>query len=191
MPQNPKGCTLLGLAALVLALPSHTFAVIERPLKLAAMIESSDQILFAKVTTWQSDRPAAVLTVEKSLKGGKAFERLPVRLKGEKETETKQLLARLAADVPIVIFVTETKGQYVGLAFTNGTWLQLIGKPAEGRVVWQFTHFEPYLRRTYQGTTAELTQLLPDLIAGKAKAPPLDPKVKPGIGPPLAEATGQ
>jgi hypothetical protein len=176
-------------AAFSLLLPA--FAVIERPLKLAAMIESSDQILLAKVTTWQPDKPAAVLTVGKSLKGEKALDRLAVRLNGEKETETKQLLARLAADLPVVLFVTEDKGQFVGLAFTNGTWFQVIGKQADGRTVWQFTHIEPYLRRTYSGKTAELMQLLPDIIAGKAKAPPLDPKAKPGIGPPLEEAIGK
>jgi hypothetical protein len=153
------------------------------------MIESSDQILLAKVTTWQPEKPVAVLTVEKSLKGEQAFERLAVRLDGEKEVETRQLLARLGADVPVALFITESKGQYVGLAFTNGTWFQLIGKQANGRIVWQFTHLEPYLRRTYQGTTVELLRLLPEVIAGKVNAPPLDPKAKPGIGPPLEEAT--
>lgn len=191
MPRNPQVCMLFGLAAMALAWPTCTFAVIERPLKLATMIESSDQILLAKVTNWQPDKPVAVLTVEKSLKGETAFDRLAVRLDGEKQAETRQLLARLAADVPVAIFVTESKGQFVGLAYTNGTWFQLIGKPADGRVVWQFTHIEPYLRRTYRGTTAELLQLLPDVVAGKVKAPPLDPRVKPGIGPPLAEAVGQ
>jgi hypothetical protein len=166
-------------------------AVIERPLKLATMIESSDQILLAKVTTWQPDKPGAVLTVERSLKGERAFERLAVRLNGEKEAETGQLLARLGVDVPLALFVTESEGKYVGLAYTNGTWFQLVGKQADGRTVWQFTHVEPYLRRTYQGTTAELMQLLPEVIAGKVKAPPLDPKAKPGIGPPLEEATGK
>lgn len=177
--------------SLAMALASCALAVIERPLKLADVIATSDQVLLAKVTTWQPEKPAAVLTVEKNLKGEKAFDRLAVRLNGEKEAETKQLLARLGADAPVALFITESKGQYVGVAFTNGTWFQLVGKQADGRIVWQFTHVEPYLRRTYRGTTAELMQLLPEVIAGKVKAPPLDPKAKPGLGPTLEEATGK
>lgn len=47
-----------------------------------------------------------------------------------------------------------------------------------------FHHFEPYLRRTFKGTTAEMRQVIIDGLSGK-KAPPYDPKEKGGFGPEL------
>src|SRR5205085_2105152 len=44
---------------------------------------------------------------------------------------------------------------------------------------WSFDHLEPYLQRTYKGTTADLL----DIVSGKKKAPKPDAKGKPGIGP--------
>lgn len=41
---------------------------------------------------------------------------------------------------------------------------------------------QPYLRRTFKGTTAELMQTIRDGLAGK-KVPDVDPKEKPGLGP--------
>ena len=46
-----------------------------------------------------------------------------------------------------------------------------------------FTHLEPYLRRTYKGTTAEMKQVVVDALAGKAEPPDPNQKEKPGIGP--------
>ena len=50
----------------------------------------------------------------------------------------RYVLVTETEDAPLVIFVTESKEQSIGLAFTNGTWFQLIGRKAEGRMVWQF-----------------------------------------------------
>ena len=46
-----------------------------------------------------------------------------------------------------------------------------------------FTHVEPYLRRTFKGTTAEMKQVVVDALSGKAEPPDPNLKEKPGIGP--------
>src|SRR5262249_21823045 len=84
--------------------------------------------------------------------------------------------------LPLVLFLQQRDNDYTGFAYTNGTWFQLVGSADGGKVQWGFTHLEPYLRRTYKGTTAELRQVVVDGLAGKRKPPPVNPKEKPGRG---------
>src|SRR5262249_49322641 len=65
----------------------------------------------------------------------------------------------------------------------NGTWMQLTGVKDGDTVRWSFTHLEPYLRRTYKGTTAEMKQTVQDALAGKKEPPAPDEKEMPGFGP--------
>src|SRR5262249_38453594 len=96
---------------------------------------------------------------------------------------TPQMLRRLAKDLPVVLFVARgQKGDYIAFGYTNGTWFQLLGHKDGEAVRWAFTHAEPYLRRTFKGTTAELRRGLEGAQKGK-KPPAPDPKAEPGLGP--------
>ncbi|HJT78433.1 MAG TPA: PQQ-binding-like beta-propeller repeat protein, partial [Gemmataceae bacterium] len=144
-------------------------------------------IFTAKVDKLDPERPGAVLTVDQDLKGKAAFRRLAVNLEGDsgaqREGESAKLLKRLKVGLPLVVFVSRRGKVYHALAYTNGTWCQLKGEADGDRVRWAFLHFEPYLRRTYSGSTADLRRVVLDGLSGKAAPPDLDPKVEPGIGP--------
>jgi hypothetical protein len=72
----------------------------------------------------------------------------------------------------------------MALAYTNGTWMQLVGdRTGDDTVVWSLTHGEPYLRRTSKGTTSELRATLIDVLTGKKRAPAIDKMAEPGFGP--------
>src|SRR5205823_5891266 len=132
---------------------------------------------------------------DEPLKGKVPFPRLVVGLKGDaeaaKEKETPQLLKRLAVGLPLVVFLQQRDKNYTGFAYTNGTWFQLVGTDDGAKVHWGFTHLEPYLRRTYKGTTAELRQVIVDGLSGKKKPPAVNPKEKPGLGPEVATKQGR
>jgi hypothetical protein len=179
--------SLLALVVVGLATHREAFAVIQVLLPLKSVLDDSQSIMVAKVERLDADKPTMVLTVSESLKGGTPFPRLPVNLTGDKERHTPRLLKRIAVGTPIVLFVKkESEGKYMALGFTDGTWLQLLGQTDGGQTRWAFTHCETYLRRTYKGTTSELKTLVTDVLAGKRKAPPPDPKERPGFGPELA-----
>src|SRR5207245_3536639 len=102
----------------------------------------------------------------------------------QKAKHTPQLLKRLAADLPVVVFVNQRGKRYEAFVFSNGTWFQAIGHiDKEDKIRWAFTHCEPYLRRTFKGTTAELRQTVIDGLSGKKAPPEPDPKEPPGLGP--------
>src|SRR5205814_2030726 len=68
--------------------------------------------------------------------------------------------------------------------FTNGSWFQMLGRQVDAeRREWSLVSGEPYLRRTFKGTTAELKTIIVDALANKKKPPEPDEKEKPGFGP--------
>lgn len=180
------------LALLLVAAP--VLAVITALTPLAGMLEDPAiaYILVAAVEKLDTDRPAMALTVGENLKGKAPFGKLVVHLKGDTEADKAkqmpQLLKRLAPKLPLVLFVSPRDKDYTALAYTNGTWFQLTGTDDAGATRWAFTHCEPYLRRTYKGTTTEMRQVIVDALAGKKKPPEVNPKEKPGLGPEIEPA---
>jgi hypothetical protein len=183
----------VSLAVLVVAATAE--AVIKAPLPLKQILKESQYIVLAKVDQLYPDKPAMSLKIEEDLKGKAPFRTLPIFLKGGKEAEklnhTPQLLKRLAPELPVVLFVhydAKTE-RYISFAYTNGTWFQLVGqKTGADSLILSLTSGEPYLRRTFKGTTEEMKQTVADALKGKKKAPEYNAKEEPGFGP---EVTAQ
>lgn len=178
----------VGLVALIIALllTHQAVAFIQKLFPLQEFIDDSDFLFTAKVERVDPDKPSAVLVLGEHLKGKAPFTRIPINLTGDKQKHTPQLLKRIAPDLPLVIGVKKQEdGKFMMLAFTNGTWFQVLGQTDGDQTRWAFTHCEIYLRRTFKGTTAELQQTVTGVLAGKAKAPAPNPKEPPGFGPPI------
>jgi hypothetical protein len=182
-----RACVLAGMMLLI-TVPS-AFGLITATLPLSKFLDDAKFICTVKVETIDTEKLGAVLVVEDDLKGKLPVRRLLLNLKGDSEAKkydhTKQLLKRLAPRMTIVLFVGEDKGQYSAFAYSNGTWFHMIATKAADvpKTVFAFTHCEPYLRKTFKGTTEELKAVLSDVVAGIAKAPDADPKEPPGLGP--------
>ena len=177
---------LLGLFA---AVPAYAVIMVLIPLN--DVVEKEQFIFIARVAEILPDKPALVLVPDEHLKGKAPFERMPINLTGDaeakKEKHTDILLDRVDKDLPIVIIASKRGNKYIAFGFTNGTWFQMDGrieKQDDKEVVrWSFLHCEPYLRRTFKGTTEELKQIVADAVA-KKKAPPAPEKEEPpGFGP--------
>jgi outer membrane protein assembly factor BamB len=186
------GGLVLGVGLL---LTGRAEAVITRIFPLREVFKD-EHIFMAKVEKLDPDRPAMLLKVVEDLKGKTPFDKMPVNLtgdkEGQKEKHTAQLLKRLAADVPLIFFTSPRGTRYTTFGYTNGTWFQLIGhadKDDPSAVRWGFMHCEPYLRRTFKGTTAELRQVVVDGLKGVKEPPEPDATEKPGLGPELKSAT--
>ena len=180
------GGIVLGIGLIVAVQPAH--GKMTRAVTLKSLVTDNQFILTVKVQTLDPARPGMVLVVDEDLKEKTPFRRLPVNLTGDiearKENQTPQLLKRLAPDLPLVLFVNPRGNSYIVFAYTNGTWFQMHAqKTGDDNPVWGFTHCEPYLRRTFKGTTAELKQIIADSLAGKKEPPDHNPKEEPGLGP--------
>lgn len=185
------GGMILG-SALLLFVSQSAWAVIIALYPLKSVLADEKLVFIARVESIDPDKPAMVLQVVDTIRDKVPFKRMPVNLKGDqeaaKEKQTAALLKRLTKDLTLIVFAHMRSNRYYAMAYTNGTWFQMIGYIGDEptKVTWAFLHCEPYLRRTFKGTTAELKQIIIDSLAGKKEPPEVDEKEKPGLGPEVA-----
>jgi outer membrane protein assembly factor BamB len=179
--------------AVVLLLSLDAEAVITRLTPLREVLNSEQLIFTVKVEKIDAEKPAVMLRLENTLKGQVPFQKLPVNLTGDSEGQRDQhsakLLKRLAKDLDLVMFASKRGKRYTAFGYTNGTWFQMIAQAEEdpAKVRWGLTHCEPYLRRTFKGTTETLKQVVQDGLANKKKPPEPDANEPPGLGPEIKE----
>ncbi len=179
------GAGIVGVAMLLVAGPGR--AAITQLLPLQVLLDNTKYIFTVRVESVDAGKPAIVLVADEQLKGKAPFEKMAVLFKGDSDAKKKQhvpqLLKRVAPKLPLVLFVLEREKQYTAFAYTNGTWFQMVGVEADGSVRWSLTHGEPYLRKTFKGSTAEMRRIIAESLSGKSKPPDLNTKEKPGFGP--------
>jgi hypothetical protein len=168
----------LALIVALLALSSRPAgAVITRVYPLKSVLSEADTIAVARVETWSGWRRFA-LGRTAVLKGKPAWRRVQVRLSGSDNREHRpSVRERLAKGRSLVLF---TKTGRFTLGYVDGMWFR-VTLPATRRArTWQFVHPEPYLRRTFHGTSAELQTIVTAALNGTADPPPPDPRAAPG-----------
>jgi outer membrane protein assembly factor BamB len=184
-----RRCLLVGLVFLGFLPAVH--GVITASLPLSRMLADAKFVVTVKVDSIDADKPAMVLITDEDLKGKLPVRKLLVNLagdaEGKKADDTKKLLKRIAPKTTLVLFLSERGKEYSALGYCNGTWFQMLATKAADveKTVFAFTHCEPYLRRTFKGTTEEMKKVVDDAIAGKAKPPDVNDKEPPGLGPEL------
>jgi outer membrane protein assembly factor BamB len=184
MPRPFTWTAGLGLILLLFPLPAQAVITLLTPLR--AVLQDEQLIFHARIVDLSASLPGMRLTIDRNLKGKPPIDTLSVSLAGDNQgqKERDQLLKRLAMDLPLVVFASQSGKGYVAFGYSNGTWFQMIGQGNQ----WRFTHCEPYLRRTFKGTTAEICQAVVDGLAGTKAPPDPDPKVQPGLGPEVRTA---
>lgn len=178
-------CGLLVLFSL-LALPA--FALHQRIYPLAELIEDSDCIAVGRAVAVDIPRMRAALHLEETLKGEAPYRWLALNVAPGGWGHPTAMIRRLGPGQPLLCFAARIKNRHVLLGYSNGTWFQITAPHAPeemdaDRLSWSFTHIEVYLRRTFHGSTAELEQIVREVLAGRRKAPAPDPAVRPGMGP--------
>ena len=183
-----RGASLVGGVVLLLA-TAPAWAVITALTPLNGVLNENPVICTAVVESVDPDKPGMVLAVDEALKGKPAFKKLAVNLTGDHDSQEKKetplLLKRVAPKLPLLLFINQNEKNVIAFAYSNGTWFQMAGEKADDGDVLRlpFTHLEPYLRRTYKGTTADLKEVVVDGLSGKKEPPDPNQKEKPGIGP--------
>src|SRR5580698_5022216 len=186
---RPRIATFL-LAFALVALTDHSAsAVIMKLTPLAEVLETEDFIFVGTADKIDPEKPSVIFKLEKNLKGEAPFERLPVNMTGnaesQKNNDTKTIFDRLDASRKVVFFVSKRGKKYNAMAFVEGSWFAMQGTQddTDKIVRWAFQSGEPFLRRTFKGTSAELIKAVEDGLAKKAKPPAPDEKEKPDYGP--------
>ena len=155
---------------ILLGFNSFVFAAIKKPLPLKDVLEQEQIIVVAEVEKTAPDKPSAVFKILENLKAKSPVEKLAINMTGDSEAQklkqAPMMFDRLAPGRKLVLFISKNEESYSCFAFTEGTWLQLQGTKDGEQIRWAFLHGEPYLRRTFAGTTAELTETVKECLAG-------------------------
>ncbi len=180
---------LLATTLFAVLISSPAQAVIKVLTPLSKVVTPVQFIFVVEVDKVDPDKPSVIFKHTENLKGKTKLERLPVNLTGDsfakKDGHTKVMLDRLAAGRKLILFVSEDGGDYSAFGFVEGTWFQMTGSTDKDTkaVRWAFLHAEPYFRRTFKGSTAELKSVIEDALSGKKKPPEPDEKEPHGYGP--------
>jgi hypothetical protein len=175
-------------------------AVITAPLHMKQVLKQTAFIFTASVESFDVESRLVVFKVNENLKGSLRFEKLRVALPEDpkdpkrENNRASRLVKRLAVDLPVVFFADSGASPAFGkvreegmtlFMYSNGTWVQFGGNAkVEGTTMpIRFHHFEPYLRRTFKGATAELSRVAKEVLSAKEDPPAYDPNEPPGIGP--------
>jgi hypothetical protein len=166
------------------ALPAP--AIIQRTVPLKDVLSGEAFIFAAKVEKLDMAGMAMSIEIGEYFKTRFPYPGFTVDLHGDAEAkktkQSEQLIARLKPGLDLMIFGFVRNSRTTLYAYTNGTWFQITGPDSPTLA---FTHFEPYFRRTFAGTTADLKQAVIDGLGGKKQPPAPNPKEPPGIGPPI------
>ena len=156
------------LGVLALAAPDAARAVIENRATMEKIVRDTDVIAVAVVERVDPERPSAVLTIERELKGKSPAPRLPILLQSSEPADAKTVLASLQPQRRVVLFITQRNAElHQAPAYCEGTWFEITGQRDGETIRWRLAQCKPELLAVYKGSTAELEQFLADFLAGK------------------------
>jgi hypothetical protein len=162
------------LAALALAPAADGY--VEGVLSLQYVISESEVVVEGTVSKVDRENQTAELKIGRSLKGKCAYDVIRMNLGVGQAWHPEALRRHLVVGAPALMFYNAGRQSQT---YLNRFFFQLYGDPAAppDQAWWNFTHVEIKMNRTFNGSVAELSDLVQKVLAGRAKPPPPDEKL--------------
>ena len=168
---------VLALGVVLLAVRPGS-AYVEAIYPLQQVLNESEVIAEGVIEKVDKQNHTAVMRVDKSLKGKCHYTHIRMNFGGGQAWHPEAIRKHLVVGAPAIIFYNAGRQSQT---YINRFFFQLYGDagaPPE-KAWWNFTHIEIRMNRTFNGTVAELSDLVQRILAGKSKAPAPDAKVPP------------
>ncbi|MBI1901260.1 MAG: hypothetical protein HYS13_09135 [Planctomycetia bacterium] len=168
LARTARWAVACALAAVALAAPDAARAVIENRATMEKIVRDTEVIAVAVVERVDPERPSAVLTLERELKGKCPALRLPILLQSSEPADAKTVLESLQPQRRVILFITQRNAElHQAPAYCEGTWFEITGQRDGETIRWRLAQRKPELLDVYKGSTAELEQFLADFLTGK------------------------
>ena len=156
-------------------LPILLVPYVEALYPLAQVLSESEIIAEAVVEKVDATNKVAFAKVRKSLKGVCGYETLRMNFSGGQDWHPDVIMKHFVVGQPMLLFYNAERRAE---GYVNRFFFQLYGDAgaAPDKAWWNFTHIEIRMNRTFNGTAAELSDLVAKIQAGQAKAP--EPRAK-------------
>lgn len=171
-----KRAALALLAATALATSAPAY--VEGVLSLQYVISESEVIAEGVVEKADRETQTAEIRITGSLKGKCHYEVLRLNLGVGQAWHPEALRKHVVVGAPALVFYNAGRQSQT---YLNRFFFQLYGDasaPPE-RTWWNFTHVEIKMNRTFNGSAAELAEVVRKVLAGRMKPPPPDEKLPP------------
>ena len=165
--------------AILLLMCGAASGFIARIFPLKEILDASTNVLVGRIETVDGGKKTAVALIDRAVKGKQEFKRVRMNLGVAPKAHVQYLLARLKPGGPCIVFYKREGKNLASCVHAGDTWFQLFAteEGSRDRLWWRMSHLEVYLGRTYDGSTPNLVKLVDDVLAGRVKPPPPDPKV--------------
>ncbi|MFQ6042724.1 MAG: hypothetical protein ACE5PV_17845 [Candidatus Poribacteria bacterium] len=176
MKRTPTNSCVLTVITVVIVLFTFCLrakAFIQREYTLKEVLDASTNIVSGRLTSVDKKRMRAIVEVQKNLKGTSDFKQIKMNIVvGQtqgKLTSPRMMMERLENGLPILLFYQNEGNNIAALGYVSKTWFQLFAtdRPDRDKVWWRHTHIEVYMRRTFNGTTERLYEVVRDALIGK------------------------
>lgn len=169
-------------AAMFLSLAaSPVSSYIEALYPLQQVLAESEHVAEGTVEKVGVANQVVVLAVGRSLKGRNPPAKIRINVGVGRDWHPDALMRHLVPGAPVVVFLKAASDARIGMIYLNRFFIQIFGEPdvAADQVWWNFTNIEIRMNRTFHGTVEQLAKLIRNVLAGKSKPPPPDPRMPP------------
>jgi hypothetical protein len=172
-------CRTFRLLLLLLFFPLTLQGVIERLYSLKEVLDECTDILAGTIEKVDRGNCIAVARIDRALKGTKEYASVQMNLGAGQAIEGRYIAELLQEGDAFVLFYSRKGDEIASLGHAGDLWFQLFATHDRNtsKVWWRFMHIEPYMGRTFSGTTPDLLRLAEDVLAGRRAPPGPDPKV--------------
>ncbi|MEK7269351.1 MAG: VCBS repeat-containing protein [Planctomycetota bacterium] len=158
--------------------PARGFIMALYPLD--KVLDEANVVVAGTFSGIDAEAKTGVARVERTLKGDCPFREFRLNIGPGQLYFPEVLLKRLKPGMPFVLFYqvqADSNGNYAALAYADGFFFQFFAdkKDRPEDVMWNFTHIEIHMSRTFSGETAALESIVRDAAAGKRKPPAPEP----------------
>ena len=170
---SKRQCALILVTMFIFSLFTlNTHAFIERTYTVSQILDACTNIVYGKVKSVNTTRQTAIIEVEENVKGTSNLPQIKMNFGvGQRRPEStpEKMVALLEVGKPIIVFY-EQQQAINSLGYVSGKWFQTRSSAPEGW--WGFTHLDPYMARTFRGTTKEFQKVVRKVLAGEEWTPP-------------------
>lgn len=145
-------------------------AFIEREYTIREVVDACTNIVFGEVKSVDKERLRGVVTVKKDVKGKSGLKEIKMNFATghyKRGTSPEKMARLLKQGMPIIVFYREHYG-IDSMCFIDNTWFQMRAyRGGYSGSWWTFTHIDPMMTRTYDGTTKAFQKIVLDMLGGK------------------------
>ncbi|MFC1719352.1 hypothetical protein ACFL6S_37225 [Candidatus Poribacteria bacterium] len=145
---------------------------------LEEVVRTCSNVVSGKVTAIDKKKMYIVISEMENIKGKEQIKQMKINLATGQADSSKQLIDKLRAGVPMVVFYVPVSGKRIeALGYVSNAWLRLFAVYDNSKALeWYFAHIEKYMNHVFEGDALKLQSLIRDIVAEKKTVRAKPPK---------------